>query len=223
MPKLLFILMKKAVCLLIILSSKAVYTQTSTVENSVIVNFSPLAMADIFDGASLRVGGEMKVVRNYAIALETGVYLPYLKATKIEPHGFIIRPSFKRYLNGKVCSGKYIALEYQYKNQGYDFRDSIVIDENRYEDQYTMKRKVHSLVFKYGHLKNIGKHFILEWHCGVGIRHIRSDSDLTEEQEDGILTGEAGDCPIQEDFIRLTGTHIFPDFHAGIKIGYRLQ
>lgn len=192
-------------------------------DNSMIINMSPLALADIFDGASIRVGGEVKLHRNISASLETGTYLTYLKSTKINPHGFLIRPSIKRYLNKQSCTGKFIALEYQYKNQRYDFRDSIVIDTDRIEKQYAMKRIVHSLVLKYGKLANIGKNFVLEWHCGVGIRHIRSHSNLTKEESDGILTGEAGDCPIQEDFIRLTGTRIFPDFHAGIKIGYRLR
>ncbi len=209
--------------LIFALSKNTVTAQTSIQDNTFILNFSPLSLVDVFDGASVRVGGEVKIKRNYAAALETGFYLPYLKATKIEPHGVLIRPSFKKYLNGQTCSGKYIALEYMYKNQGYDFRDSIVIDADRFEKQYTMKRLIHSLVFKYGNLKNVGKDFILEWHVGVGVRHIRSHSNLTKEEEDGILSGEAGDCPIQEDIIRLTGTRIFPDFRAGIKIGYRIK
>jgi hypothetical protein len=197
--------------------------QSEAVANNFIVNFSPLALADVFDGASLRVGVEVRLHRNIALALEGGYYLTYLKATKINPHGYLFRPSIKRYLNGQNCSGKYIALEYQYKNQEYDFRDSIVVNTSHFEKQYAMTRKVHSLVFKYGNLKNIRKHLVLEWYCGVGIRYIRSYSDLTPEEEGGILTGEEGDCPIQEDFIRLTGTRIFPDFHAGIKIGYKIH
>jgi hypothetical protein len=192
-------------------------------DNSIIINMSPLSLIDVFDGASLRAGGEVKLNRNISAAVEAGYYLTYLKATKINPQGFLIRPSVKYYLNKQTSSGKYVALEYQYKNQRYDFRDSIVLNATRFEKQYAMKRAVHSLVFKFGHLKNIGKNFILEWHCGVGIRHIRSHSDLSKEEADGILTGEAGDCPMQEDFIRLTGTRIFPDFHGGIKIGYRIK
>lgn len=192
-------------------------------DSRVILTMSPLALGDMFDGPSLRIGGEVKLHRNIALALEGGYYLQYLKSTKIDPHGFLLRPSIKRYLDKKNCTGKFIAIEYMYKNQGFDFRDSIVLDTDRFEKQYTMKRVIHSAVFKYGNLIPIGKKFLLEWHCGVGIRHIRSDSNLTAEEEDGILTGEAGDCPIQEDIIRLTGTRIFPDFRAGIKIGYKIH
>jgi hypothetical protein len=203
-----------------LLFSSAVTAQKSKEDSVLILSLAPLALTDVFDGASLRLGGEYKIGRNTAVAIEGGPYLKYLKATKIDPHGFIVRPSVKRYLNGQDCSGRYIALEYQYKNQGYDFRDSIVIGPERFEKQYAMKRVVNSLVFKYGNLKKYGRHFVLEWFCGVGIRHIRSHSNLSKEEADGILTGEAGDCPIQEDIIRLTGTRIFPDFSAGIKIGF---
>jgi hypothetical protein len=217
------ILIQKLICLLLFASLHNIASaQTPVKDNSVIISLSPMALADIFDGASVRLNGEIKIAPAYAAGLEGGFYLPYLKATKIEPHGFLIRPSIKKYLNGKTNSGKFIALEYMYKKQGFDFRDSIVIDTDRYEKQYTIKRQVHSIVFKYGKLINIGKRLVLEWYCGIGIRHIRSHSNLTAAEEDGILTGEAGDCPVQEDIIRLTGTRIFPDFRGGIKVGLSL-
>lgn len=188
--------------------------------NNIIVSFSPLALTDLFDGPSVRAGAEIQLYKNISATLEGGYYLRYLKSTKIDPDGYIIRPGLKKYLNGQSGKGKYIALEYQYKNQGFDFRDSIVMDASRFEKQYAIQRVAHSVVFKYGKLIHIGSHFVFEWYCGAGIRHIRSHSDLSPEEEAGILSGEAGDCPIQEDIIRLTGTRIFPDFRAGIKVGY---
>ncbi len=197
--------------------------QNQEIDNKVIVTLSPLALADIYDGASIRIGSEIKLHRNISFAIEGGTYVNYLNATKINPEGYLIRPAFKYYLNKQRISNKYIALEYQFKHQTYDMRDSIKINLNRFEKQYGMKRTVHSAIVKFGKLKNIGKSFLLEWYCGIGIRHIRSHSDLNEEEKEGILTGEEGDCPIQEDIIRLTGTRIFPDFHAGIKLGLRIK
>ncbi|WP_333809220.1 hypothetical protein [Flavobacterium sp.] len=192
-------------------------------ENNFIVTLAPLALIDIYDGASVRIGSEIKLHQNVSFGLEGGSYLTYLKSTKINPNGYLIRPIVKYYLNKQNCFGKYIALEYQYKNQTYEMRDSIRMEADTYEKQYGMKRIIHSAVFKYGNLKNIGENFLLEWYCGIGIRHIRSFSNLTGEESDGILTGEEGDCPIQEDIIRLTGTRIFPDFRLGIKLGFRLK
>ncbi|UPT70452.1 MAG: DUF3575 domain-containing protein [Flavobacterium sp. JAD_PAG50586_2] len=197
--------------------------QHRNADNNIIVTLSPLALADVFDGASVRLGTEVKLRRNISVAVEAGAYAGYLKSTKIDPKGFLVRPSIKYYLNKQQCSGRYLALEYQFKHQTFDMRDSIVIHASRFEKQYGMRRTIHSAVFKYGKLKNIGEKFVLEWYCGVGIRHIRSHSDLSTEEEDGILTGEEGDCPIQEDIIRLTGTRIFPDFRVGIKVGLRLK
>jgi hypothetical protein len=216
-------MLKKYLFLLVITAlSKNSFGQ-SVLDNSIIITVSPLALVDFFDGASLRLGTEVKLHRNISVAVEGGHYLKYLKSTKINPSGYLVRPSVKYYLNKQNCTGKYISFEYQYKNQGYDFNDSIVMNTMRFEKQYTMKRIVNSAVFKYGSLRNLGKNYILEWHCGIGLRHIRSHSNLTGQEENGILTGEAGDCPIQEDIIRMTGTRIFPDFRAGIKIGYRIK
>jgi hypothetical protein len=197
--------------------------QQQAIDNNAIVTLSPLALADVFDGASIRLGTEIKLFRNISFAAEGGTYVKYLKSTKINPKGYLIRPAVKYYLNKQSCSGKYIALEYQYKRQAYEMRDSIVIDISRFEKQYEMRRTIHSVALKYGKLKNIGEKFLLDWYCGIGIRHIRSHSNLNKEEEDGILTGEDGDCPLQEDIIRLTGTRIFPDFHLGIKLGLRLK
>ncbi len=114
--------------------------QASDKENEVILSLSPLALADIFDGASLRGGAEVKLNPTHAVAIEGGVYLPYLKATKIDPKGFLIRPSVKKYLKGK--KGKFIALEYMYKKQDFDFRDSIVIATDSFEKQYERKGNI---------------------------------------------------------------------------------
>ena len=192
-------------------------------DNNVIVTLSPLALVDIYDGASLRLGTEIRLQDNLSFAIEGGYYLTYLKSTKINPNGYLLRPTFKYYLNKQNGSGRYIALQYQYKNQTYEMLDSIEIDNTTFEKQYGMKRTVNSVVVNYGNLRNLGDNFLLEWYFGIGIRHIRSHSNLSNEEYDGILTGEEGDCPIQEDIIRLTGTRIFPDFRVGIKIGFRMK
>lgn len=192
-------------------------------DNNIIVTLSPLALVDIYDGASLRLGTEIKLQDNLSFGIEGGYYLTYLKSTKINPNGYLLRPTFKYYLTTQNGSGRYIALQYQYKNQTYEMRDSIEIDHTTFEKQYGMKRMVNSVVVNYGNLKNLGDHFLLEWYVGIGIRHIRSHANLSNEEYDAILTGEEGDCPIQEDIIRLTGTRIFPDFRIGIKIGFRLK
>lgn len=206
-----------------LMMSGHINAQEAADDKTVLITFAPLAMADLFDGPSLRLGAETRFRKDLSAALEGGPYLDYLNSTKINPRGFLIRPSLKYHLD-KTGKGKFIAVEYQYKQQQFGFVDSIVMpDAQRIEKQYNMKRTIHSIVAKYGNMAPLGKKFLLEWYFGMGIRHIRSHNDLTPEENDGILTGEAGDCPIQEDIIRLIGTRIFPDFRAGIKIGYQIR
>jgi hypothetical protein len=204
-----------------ILFSLKSFAQSGIKDNALLITVSPLALADMYDGASLRLGAETKLNQKVGLALEGGTYLTYLKSTKINPQGFLIRPSVKYYFSQK-SPGKFLAVEYMYKDQKYNFIDSIVLNNNRFEKEYGMKRIVHSVVVKYGKLIDLGKKFVFEWYLGVGVRYMRSHSTLTPEEEDGILSGEAGDCPIQEDIIRLTGTHIYPDFRGGVKIGYKI-
>jgi hypothetical protein len=197
------------------------FAQSQVEDKALLITVSPLALADIYDGASLRIGLETKLNQKVGLALEGGSYLTYLKSTKINPKGFLIRPSVKYYFS-QQSPGKFVALEYMYKDQKFDFRDSIALNNNRFEKEYGIKRIVHSVVVKYGKLMNLGKKFAFEWYLGVGVRYMRSHSTLSAEEESGILSGEEGSCPIQEDIIRLTGTRIFPDFRGGVKIGYRI-
>jgi hypothetical protein len=95
------------------------------------LTIEPLALADPFDGASIRIGAEMKLSHQFALALTGGTYVDYMKATKINPKGYLIKPAIKYYLvKNKGLSGRYVALEYQYKNQDYDFTDTFEFDES---------------------------------------------------------------------------------------------
>lgn len=203
------------------LTSGNIVAQQKNTDNIIILNVAPLALVDYFDGASLRFGAEFKIKNNISFTIENGQYLRYLKSTKINPSGYLIRPSLKYYLNRNHCYGKFIALEYQYKNQHYDLRDSIEYSSINFDKQYSMQRIVHFVVFKYGNMINFGKNFIFEWYAGIGIRYIRSYSSLTEEEKNSIIPDS--ECPIQKDFIRQSGTLLYPDFKAGIKIGYKIK
>lgn len=201
--------------------SGSVFAQQKNNDAMIILNVAPMAMLDFFDGPSLRIGAEFKIKNTVFFALESGQYLCYLKSTKINPSGYLIRPSIKKYFNGKDSSGKFIGIEYQYKNQHYDLKDSIGIFDMNYEKRYSMQRVIHAVVIKFGAMIPLTERFMIEWFCGIGIRHIRSYSSLTAEENNAILFDS--ECPIQKDFIRQSGTHLFPDFRAGIKIGFKIK
>ena len=186
------------------------------------VTLAPLALADVYDGASFRPGFEMQVSKSVSLALETGLYLPYLPATKIRPHGYLVKPMVRYWLSKKGKTQNYIAGEYFFKDQDYNFKDTLETGTIRYVKRYAMKRAVHGLSMRYGRVKQIGKKFMLDFYGGVGARHIRSTSDLTEAESDAILTGIDGDCPLQQDILRITGNRWYPNFLLGIRIGYQL-
>lgn len=194
-----------------------------TAKKPYILTVAPLSLVDLYDGASFRPGIEIPLRGQIAIGFGSGVYLPYLNATKIRPHGYIIRPSLKYYFtkNG-APTGRYVEGEYFFKDQDYIFKDILEIENLRYEKRYAMKRKINGLSFKYGRVLLLGKGFRLDYYAGIGIRYIDSESDLTKSESDAILTGAEGDCTLQEDIIRKIGHYWYPNFLLGIKIGLEL-
>ena len=191
-------------------------------KNKYTVTLAPLALVDVYDGASFRPGFEMQINRNFSLAIETGLYLPYLPATKIRPHGYLVKPMVRYWLSKKGKSQNYIAGEYFFKDQDYNFKDTLETATQRYEKRYAIKRQVHGLSVRYGRVKQIGKNFMLDFYGGVGVRHVHSTSNLTQAESDAILTGIDGDCPLQQDILRITGNRWYPNFLLGIRIGYQL-
>lgn len=194
-----------------------------TIKKPYILTVAPLSLIDLYDGASLRPGIEILLRGQFAIGFESGVYLPYLNATKIRPHGFIMRFSLKHYFTkNDLLTGRYVEGEYFFKDQDYIFKDIFEVENQRYEKHYAMKRKINGVSLRYGKVLLLGKGFRLDYYVGIGIRYLNSKSDLTEVESDAILTGTDGDCTLQEDIIRKTGHFWHPNFLLGIKIGFEL-
>ena len=211
----------RSVILLLLSSLNPLWSQEEQKQKRHLITLSPLALADVFDGASIRPGFEMQLNNRFSTGLETGFYVPYLNATKIKPKGFVIKPMLRYWLQPEK-ENNYLAVEYMFKQQDYQYKDSLEISENRYEKKYSMKRHIHALSIRYGRMKQLGKNFVLDCYAGIGIRHIRSTSDLTPIESDAILSGIDGDCPLQQDILRITGRHLYPNFLLGVRIGYRL-
>ena len=193
--------------------------QKNEKEAILILTVAPLALIDIYDGASFRAGGELFVKKNISVALHGGTYIDYLKATKIDPKGFLIKPSVRYYMPKKKYR-RYLALEYMHKEQEYAFVDKLVVNEVGQEMKYGMSRKVHALNFKYGKIVNLGRHFILDWYLGVGVRKIKSANDLSDDQQQ-FVNSVGNECTAQENLIRQTGNLIYPDFQLGLKLGFK--
>jgi hypothetical protein len=186
------------------------------------VSVAPLSLIDIFDGASYRLGAEAKIYSHWAIAVEAGGYLKYLPVAKMNPEGYVVKPCLKFYFTPEA-SGKYIAFEYQYKDQRYDVKDSLEVNDFRFEKQYQMKRKMNCFSLKYGQVEDLGEHFFIEWYAGIGIRYMNSRSSLTREEEDAILDGEENGSTMTKNLVRIIGDLVYPNFIVGMKIGLRIM
>ncbi len=217
---------------MLILISKVIFSQEIRNEwkedLKLWINTPPLALIDMFAGPSYRLGFEFKLHRNVSLSLEAGKYYSYdVKGGLALPqegiHGFIIRPEIKFYLNDeKKTIGNYIALEYLHKEITFNYSDSIAIKPMpTYEKTYTIYKAINCFSFKYGEVSIIKKHFVFEWYVGAGIRIAKGNTNLTDDEQTHILTGEH-----HGDIIgggQRAPTYILPNLNFGIKLGYKIK
>lgn len=209
-------------CLFFLFVQTVAFAQDSTtdpIEKMVLLTIAPLALADIYDGPSYRFGGEIRAGRKLAFAVEAGGYLNYLKSTKINPKGYLIKPEIKYYF-GRSLKGdrKFVAIEYGFKDQEYGFRHKLLVDESPLEKKYQMFRKIHTATFKYGISRNIGKRFNLQWYGGIGFRFLHSQRALSETDRQ-IINAAMDDCSMQENLIKVEGRKVAPNFQLGLRLG----
>ena len=200
----------------------------NSIDNKLIVSVSPLGLVDFFfDYPSVRLTGEAKLYKNLSVSVEN-VFYPglHIRAIKENATGFAVKPCIKLYLNRQgIVGGKYIGLEYQYKQQQYELTDSIRINgDEPFKKHYGMTRYVNCINLKYGELTQLRKRWVIEWFGGIGVRYLNSFSDLPEQEYNGIIYGEnRGNSKTGPGgSIRYVGNTAFLNFTAGFKIGYRI-
>ncbi|NMH26930.1 hypothetical protein [Flavobacterium silvaticum] len=193
--------------------------------NKLWVGISPLALIDLYDGASVRLSAETKINPCFSAVVEGGFYLKYLPIDRISPKGFLIKPSIKCYLNKKgLYSGYYLGAEYMYKKIDYQLNDSISINDVGSAKQYPMRRTLNVVSLKFGHVEDWGDNWILELYVGLGVRFTDSKAfGLTPQQEEGRFKTNA-DCEECNAgfYLRQTGNLTQLNLTAGLKIGYRI-
>ncbi|MEY4835135.1 MAG: hypothetical protein RI980_1250 [Bacteroidota bacterium] len=200
------------------------FSQRNTlVRENFSVTISPLSLIDVFDGSSIRIGADMRLTNNVRFSFEAGSYYKELTTYKIKPIGFIIKPEIKFCVITKSENNQYLGIEYQYKEQAYDFKDSISINHgDNFEKQYSIKRKMNCISLKYSCVEKISKKITFEYFGGFGIRFLRSSNNLTKEENEGILDDEIHGGTQAEYQIRPIGKINTVNFIAGIKLGYIL-
>lgn len=187
------------------------------------VTIAPLSLIDINDGSSVRLGLEKQVFNRLFAHVETGFYLGNLKLYKINPRGHIFKAgidySIKYEKYGDEEKYNYVGFEYQYKDQDFEFVDSLEINSVRFEKQYPINRKMNCFSIKYG-TKIVSAKLFFDLYVGLGIRYMNSSSNLTEEEVNGLIRDDGSGYNQIDSFNASTGKFTTPNFILGFKFGY---
>jgi len=194
--------------------------QTDNIANpKLLIKISPLSLIDIFGNTSCNISLESKKINNISVSTDVGILyysIGYgLKNNRGWRGGLEIRKYFKK------SNEEYVAINYSYKNQEYEFCDSIIFKGlPKYSKVSTYSKEVHLLNILYG-VQAIpsNKKFFVNGYIGIGIRYKNTRSiGLTNEELDHRDYGDSQIIPI----INWTGKHLVPNIVLGFKIGYVL-
>lgn len=186
---------------------------------------NPLPLIDMYDGYSYRGGVEVKPHQRFAFGIEAGGYFHnklgrFDGGYKTDITGYQVRPFVKYYLRAKEEGTTYIQAEYMYKQQGYTYEDSISIGSDPvFDKKYHMSRYLNCFSIKFGMLWDDGGRFAIEGFFGGGIRDNRSRNNLTQAENDGILSGDFHG-EVAGGLQRWTGHMVQPNLTFGLKLGY---
>lgn len=214
--------MKRYILLFLLLTS-SLWAQNDTYkfDPKLAIHIAPLALVDFYDGTSARLTIDAKLYKNWYLGLEGGTYTGGMSVIKINPSGYLIKPEIRFRVGQSEGQNHYIGFEYQYKQQSYDLRDSISVNDGpHFEKKYAMNRKMNCFTLKYTYQQEWGDHFIISCFFGLGVRFLDSRNNLTDEEDDGLLTAEENGSTMGRDFIRATGDFATINVTSGFKIGY---
>jgi hypothetical protein len=212
--------MRKTLFFLFVLNTLIASSQSDTItDNRFCIKISPLSLIDFTSCYSYRFGVETKLYKNYSLNLECGGYFPNSNGyTNIR--GFVAKVEVRMYLNKKsLTQGRYVSLEYFYKNQSFTNTDSIAAKHD-YEKSYTLYKYINCGTIKYGNVLLKVKHFVFDYFGGIGIRYKNVHSTLSNVEFANIIKDPDPEGEMVNQLIRQCGKVFLPNFDAGIKIGY---
>gem|GEM_PF-1507342 len=199
----------------------------SSSDNRILVKTTPLSLVNFFDGPSYKISLEFKLIRNTSLEIGWGNFLSYSTENGSNGKGFILNPELKYYLNhSHQATGRYLAIDYNYKDQKYGWSDTVVskqgaLIQKDYKD-YTIHKFLTTANLKYGILRVYKNTLVLDYFFGVGIKFKSTSSGLSAEETNSIVhPGDYGGgyVPIKNE----TGTFVYPNVMAGLKLGFRLK
>jgi hypothetical protein len=133
------------------------------------VFIEPIALIDVYNGYSLRMGAEFPVSKRLSAIGTVGLY----------GNGYYFKGGLKRYFKPDNMEDMFLEVNCFYKNNTYDVSDNVRrYDSGSYEAKpgadfsYTVSKRVFGLNLEIGGAKALGEHshFAVEWFTGLGVR-----------------------------------------------------
>lgn len=180
------------------------------------LRFAPLALGDIYSGACIRGGAEIKVIENWSVSLEAGHYLNNFNGMK-QIKGILTDLMVRRYFSSLDSASQiYFSINYTFKKQSFNYHDSI-LTILPYFVGYQTRKLINCINLNIGYYKVLKKRILLDAYAGVGIRMKVVDSTLTDSEFD--KAKEYNDS--QSLYFMVTpGKFFWPNLNLGIRVGY---
>lgn len=190
----------------------------SSVNNRFSIKIAPLSLVDFYNGSSYKIGFEVQPISRFSVTADFGGYFRNFNAWK-NYSGYNIDVGLRYYLNSHSVNQRYyLGLNYFYKNQGFDYHDSIQASPSYYTD-YRTQKYVTCININFGWLKIYKTRFILDLFAGIGIRYKNVNSTLTlQELEKGKEYSNSQSLY----FLVTPGKFIYPNVNLGMRIGLRI-
>lgn len=204
--------------ILLFLSSLIHGQSDSTVNNRLNVRIAPISLIDFYNGSCYKIGFEVQPLPRFSITSDFGGYFRNFNVWK-NFSGFNIDIGLRYYLNRySVKQRHYLSLNYFYKDQGFNYHDSILTIPAYYQD-YRTQKYVTCVNVNFGWLKIYKKRIVLDLFAGLGIRYKKVNSTIDIQE---IKKGkEYGDSQSLY-FLVTPGRFLYPNINMGMRIGLRI-
>ncbi len=191
----------------------------STINSSICVKTAPLSNLGIYTGPSFRAGIEYKIKNKISFYNEFGWFYLY-------GQGGLTKFEIKKYLNQHdLNAGNYLSVELFYKYQQYNTSDTIgfINSSNtvtKYSKDYFVSKHVECLTIKYGSMTVYKFGIVVDLFVGLGIRIKQANNSLTANENNHIQHSSDYGPNV---FTNEAGFKVYPNFDAGIKVGYNFK
>jgi hypothetical protein len=218
--------MKTKLLILLLFIARIAFGQAWTTEdNKFSLEICPTAFLDFENGPMYEIGTEYKLHKNISMYIQGGGYIPAEFDRISDIKGYLIKAEIKYYLNAdEVSTGKYVALTGTYKNQSFNFQDSIRLNPP-YLKTFRDFKSIYAFSIKYGNLHVFNSGIIIDWYIGIGLRFKYVTSTLTPQEVATLRynNDSSYDSDILGDTTFPYGYALEPNADIGIRIGYRIK